>query len=129
MCRTNVVFWDVTAPGSPQLDFLLQRGVDPNLKTSADESALVNAAKYGYGSCVGLLLDAKADINQTNGKGETAFHVRNASRTIPPRWVSIRFSLALRTYAPCGPSVRVVSQTKSRKLPSRNVEFTGSFFL
>ena len=47
--------------------------------------------------------------------------VRVASRSIPPPWGSIRFRLALRTYAPCGPSVRVVSQTKSRKIPTRNV--------
>ena len=47
--------------------------------------------------------------------------VRLASRSIPPRWGSIRFRLALRTYAPCGPSVRVVSQTKSRKIPTRKV--------
>ena len=38
-----------------------------------------------------------------------------------PRWASIQFRLAFRTYAPCGPSVRVVSQTKSRKLPTRDI--------
>ena len=43
--------------------------------------------------------------------------VRVASRSISPRWRSIRFRLALRTYAPWG--VRVVSQTKSRKIPTR----------
>ena len=45
--------------------------------------------------------------------------VVNASRSIPPPWGSIRFRLALRTYAPWG--VRVVSQTKSRKIPTRNI--------
>ena len=40
---------------------------------------------------------------------------RVSSRPISPRWGSIRFRQALRTYAPCGPSVRVVSLTKSRK--------------
>ena len=47
--------------------------------------------------------------------------VRVASRSIPPRWGSIRFRLAPRTYnaPPCGPSVRVVSPTKSRKIPTR----------
>ena len=45
--------------------------------------------------------------------------VRVPSRSIPPPWGSIRFRLAPRTYAPCGPSVRVVSQTKSRKIPTR----------
>ena len=43
--------------------------------------------------------------------------VHVASRSISPRWRSIRFRLALRTYAPWG--VRVVSQTKSRKIPTR----------
>ena len=40
------------------------------------------------------------------------------SRSISPRWCSIRIRLAPRTYAPCGPSARVVSQTKSRKIPT-----------
>ena len=43
--------------------------------------------------------------------------VRVACRSISPPWRSIRFRLALRTYAPWG--VRVVSQTKSRKIPTR----------
>ena len=43
------------------------------------------------------------------------------SRPISPQWRSIRFRLALRTYAPCGPSVRVVSPTKSRKIPTRKI--------
>ena len=41
--------------------------------------------------------------------------VRLVSRSIPPRWGSIRFRLALRTCSPCGPSVRVASLTKSKK--------------
>jgi len=41
------------------------------------------------------------------------------SRSIPPPWRSIRFRLTLRTYAPWG--VRVVSQTKSRKIPTRKI--------
>ena len=45
--------------------------------------------------------------------------VVNASRSISPPWQSIRFRLALRTYAPWG--VRVVSQTKSRKIPTRKI--------
>ena len=43
--------------------------------------------------------------------------VRVPSRKISPPWRSIRFRLALRAYAPWG--VRVVSQTKSRKIPTR----------
>ena len=43
--------------------------------------------------------------------------VRVSSRSISPQWRSIRFRLALRTYAPWGYIARVVSQTKSRKYP------------
>ena len=45
--------------------------------------------------------------------------VRVASRSIPPQCGPVRFSLALRTYAPWG--VHVVSLTKSRKIPARNI--------
>ena len=51
--------------------------------------------------------------------GRIVTHPPPASRSIPPPWRSIRFRLALRTYAPWG--VRVVSQTKSRKIPGRNI--------
>ena len=55
--------------------------------------------------------------------GRTAGDVRVPSRSIPPPWGSIRFRLALRTHAPWGCIVRVVPdrQTKSRKVPTRNV--------
>ena len=56
-----------------------------------------------------------------NDSRDALVKVRAASRSIPPPWGSIRFRLALRTYAPCAPSVRVVSQTKSRKIPTRNI--------
>jgi len=49
----------------------------------------------------------------------TVADVRGASRSISPRWGSIRFRRAPRTYAPCGPSVRAVSQTESRKIPTQ----------
>ena len=48
---------------------------------------------------------------------QTTTTVRAVSRSISPPWGSIRFRLALRAYAPWG--VRVVSQTKSRKIPTR----------
>ena len=46
-----------------------------------------------------------------------------ASRSMPPPWGSIRFRPAPRTYdaPPCGLSVRVVSQTKPRKIPTRKM--------
>ena len=52
-------------------------------------------------------------------KPPAVLEVRVVSRSIPPPWRSIRFRLALRTYAPWG--VRVVSQAKSRKIPTRNI--------
>ena len=51
--------------------------------------------------------------------GASRWPARVTSRSISPPWGLIRFRLALRTYAPWG--VRVVSQTKSRKIPTRNI--------
>ena len=45
--------------------------------------------------------------------------VRVPSRSIPPRWESIRVRSALRTCAPWG--ARVVSLTQSRKIPLKNI--------
>ena len=45
--------------------------------------------------------------------------VRVGSRSVSPPWRPSRFRLALCTYAPWG--VRVVSQTKSRKIPTRKI--------
>ena len=53
--------------------------------------------------------------------------VRVTSRSILPPWRSIGFRLALHTYAPRGCIVRVVSQTKSGKIPTRNVHVTARF--
>ena len=47
--------------------------------------------------------------------------VRVPSRSIPPPWRSIRFRLTLRTYDAPPWGVRVVSQTKSRKIPTRKI--------
>ena len=57
-------------------------------------------------------------LSQAGGEGGHV-GVCVASRSISPRWGSTRFRLALRTYAPWG--VRVVSQTKSRKIPTRKI--------
>jgi len=48
--------------------------------------------------------------------------VRVASRSISPRWRSIRFRPLICTYdaPPCGPSVRADERAKSRKIPTRN---------
>ena len=63
--------------------------------------------------------DLKAFIHGLKIKVLDSQEVRVVSRSISPPWRSIRFRLALRTYAPWG--VRVVSQTKSRKIPTRNI--------
>ena len=47
--------------------------------------------------------------------------VRLVSRSISPQWGSIRFRLALRTYAPWGCIVRVGSLTKSGKIPTQKI--------
>ena len=47
--------------------------------------------------------------------------VRAASRSLSPPRGSIRFRLALRTYDAPPWGVRVVSHTKSRKIPTRNI--------
>ena len=43
------------------------------------------------------------------------------SRSTSPRWGSVRFRFAPRTYAPWGCIVRVASRTKSRQVPTRNI--------
>ena len=52
-----------------------------------------------------------------------AYASRAVQFSILPPWGSIRFRLAPRTYdaPPCGPSVLVLSQAKSRKLPTRKI--------
>ena len=47
-----------------------------------------------------------------------AIQVRVTGRTIPPRWRSIRLRLAPCTCPPWGCIVRVVGQTKPRKIPA-----------
>ena len=70
-----------------------------------------------FQACGPLLHQRDADADADG------LQVRLPSSSIPPQWRSIRFRLALRTYdaPPCGPSVRVVSLTKSREIPNRNI--------
>ena len=53
--------------------------------------------------------------------GYMQVRIRVARRSIPPPWGSIRLRLAPRTYDAPPWGVRVVSQTKSRKMPTRNI--------
>jgi len=76
--------------------------------------------KYNW-KRVGVLCDESVWATGTMAAFVGHLKVRAPSRSIPPPWRSTRFRLAPRTYAPCGPSVRVVSQTKSRKIPTRKI--------
>ncbi|KAI6656803.1 Lateral signaling target protein 2 [Oopsacas minuta] len=53
---------------------LLEKGVDPNLKDSDNNTALILAAKNGKYPCVLLLLEHKADANLANNLGWTPLH-------------------------------------------------------
>ena len=69
-----------------------------------------------------FVMGMKATFKPGSGSGQTResdCRRFDITRSIPPPWGSIRFRLAPRTYAPWG--VRVVSQTKSRKIPTRNI--------
>ena len=70
-----------------------------------------------------LFLWAGARPHEPCDVGGRGHPVRVVGRSIPPPWWSIRCRLALRTYdaPPCGPSVRVMSQRKSGKIPTLNI--------
>ena len=53
---------------------LLEKGVDPNLTDSDNNTALILAAKNGKYPCVLLLLEHKADANLANNLGWTPLH-------------------------------------------------------
>ena len=55
--------------------------------------------------------------------GEVAIDGKHREPFNSTPWGSIRFRLAPRAYAPWGCIVRVVSQTKSRKIPTRNIYY------
>ena len=76
--------------------------------------ALVRPLRSGYRS------RGRVDVFEECAVGGLAA-VRAPSRSISPTWRPIRFRLAHHTYAPWGCIVRVVSQTKSRQIPTRNM--------
>jgi ankyrin repeat protein len=57
---------------TPWMGFLLQNGADPNLKDKDGNTPLIVAAMTGFGDGVRLLLGSKAQVDGSNGKGETA---------------------------------------------------------
>ena len=87
----------------------------PNASNSAPDPAPAQHAGPGEATDAGPRAGRADTTRQLFGS--TPVSVRVASRSSSPPWRSIRFRLALRTYAPWG--VRVVSQTKARKIPTR----------
>lgn len=57
---------------TPWMGFLLQNGADPNLKDAEGNTPLLVAAMNGFPEGVRVLLASKAQVDGTNGKGETA---------------------------------------------------------
>jgi len=57
---------------TPWMGFLLQNGADPNLKDGDGNTPLVAAAMNGFPEGVRALLAAKAQVDGSNGRGETA---------------------------------------------------------
>ena len=68
---------------TPWMGFLLQNGADPNLKDADGNTPLIVAAMTGFGAGVRVMLASKAQVDGTNGKGETALikavHMRDTA--------------------------------------------------
>lgn len=68
---------------TPWLGFLLQQGADPNARDSDGATPLMIAATAGYADGVRVLLAARARVDESNARGETALiravHGRDAA--------------------------------------------------
>lgn len=65
------------------LNFLLSRGANPNIKDSAGDTPLTEAAQIGYAEGVTALLRYGAQVNLGNNRGETALIIATQQRNIP----------------------------------------------
>jgi ankyrin repeat protein len=63
--------------------FLLGRGANPNVKDQQGNTALHFAAQLGFQEGAELLLAQKAQVNATNGSGETPLTLAVQARNIP----------------------------------------------
>ena len=54
--------------------FLLARGADINVRTTANQTILMEAARQGHADMAQLLVDAGVDMDAREGLGETALH-------------------------------------------------------
>lgn len=54
--------------------FLLARGADVNIRTTANQTILMEAARQGHADMAQILVDAGVDVNAREGLGETALH-------------------------------------------------------
>lgn len=57
---------------APWLAFLLQNGADPNMKDNEGNTPLIVSSMSAFSDGVRLMLAGKAQVDATNGRGETA---------------------------------------------------------
>ena len=64
------------------VNFLLQKGADPNLAEKNGDTALMIAARSGYLEGINSMLTAAAQVDATNRQGETALIIAVQNRQI-----------------------------------------------
>lgn len=64
------------------LNFLLSKGARPDIRDKAGNTPMLVAAQIGYVEAIPLLVGFKADVNGTNGRGETALIIAVQRRDI-----------------------------------------------